>query len=411
MTVEKKRIYLSSPHMSGKERKYIDQAFEENWIAPLGPNVDAFENELAGCLGVAEAAVLSSGTAALHLALILFGVGRGDLVFCSTLTFAATSNPILYLGAEPVFIDSEPESWNMSPQALKRALVEAEGEGRLPKAVILVNLYGQSADLDPLTDLCDHYGVPIIEDAAESLGATYKGKMSGSFGKIGILSFNGNKIITTSGGGALVSDDPEVVKKARYLATQARQPARHYEHTEAGYNYRMSNVLAGIGRGQLDVLEERVEARRAVFERYREAFKGVAGFNFMPEAGFGRSTRWLTVLTVDSALCGVSRDEIIDVLEAENIEARPVWKPMHLQPLYAGCRYYAHEANSPSPQPSPLEGEGEHKIFQFAGKGVFKGSVSDRLFELGLCLPSGSNLTLEEQARVINIIMKLIAKR
>jgi pyridoxal phosphate-dependent aminotransferase EpsN len=411
MTVEKKRIYLSSPHMSGKERKYIDQAFEENWIAPLGPNVDAFENDLAGCLGVAEAAVLSSGTAALHLALILFGVGRGDLVFCSTLTFAATSNPILYLGAEPVFIDSEPESWNMSPQALKRALVEAEGEGRLPKAVILVNLYGQSADLDPLTDLCDHYGVPIIEDAAESLGATYKGKMSGSFGKIGILSFNGNKIITTSGGGALVSDDPEVVKKARYLATQARQPARHYEHTEAGYNYRMSNVLAGIGRGQLDVLEERVEARRAVFERYREAFKGVAGFNFMPEAGFGRSTRWLTVLTVDSALCGVSRDDIIDVLEAENVEARPVWKPMHLQPLYAGCRYYAHEANSPSPQPSPLEGEGEHKIFQFAGKGVFKGSVSDRLFELGLCLPSGSNLTLEEQARVINIIMKLIAKR
>jgi pyridoxal phosphate-dependent aminotransferase EpsN len=427
MADEKKRIYLSSPHMSGLEQLYIEEAFTENWIAPLGPHVDAFEQELADYLRVKAAAVLSSGTAALHLALILFGVRKGDPVFCSTLTFAATANPIIYLGAKPVFIDSEPESWNMSPQALKRALAEAESEGSLPKAVIVVNLYGQSADYDPIIEICKSYSVSIIEDAAESLGATYKGKMSGSFGKISILSFNGNKIITTSGGGALVSNDPEAVNKARYLATQARQPARHYEHTEAGYNYRMSNVLAGIGRGQLEVLEERVEARRAVCERYRAAFNDLVGFYFMPEAGFGRSTRWLTVLTVDPDLCGVSRDDIIDVLEAENIEARPVWKPMHLQPLYQGCRYYTHELGSPSPQPSPLKGEGVKEPTLFKGEGeespnIIKDncdighflnhhcSISDRLFELGLCLPSGSNLTLEEQARVINLIKQAITK-
>jgi pyridoxal phosphate-dependent aminotransferase EpsN len=428
MSAKKKRIYLSAPHMSGKEQRYIEEAFATNWIAPLGPNVDAFEIELANYLGLSGVTVLSSGTAALHLALLLFRVGRGDSVFCSTLTFAATSNPILYLGAEPVFIDSEPESWNMSPKALQRALAEAESEGHLPKAVIVVNLYGQSADYDPIIDLCDHYGIPLIEDAAESLGATYKDRMSGSLGRIGILSFNGNKIITTSGGGALVSNDFDLVKRARYLATQARQPARHYEHSETGYNYRMSNVLAGIGRGQLEVLEERVEARRAVFEGYREAFLGQEGFEFMPEAGFGRSTRWLTVMTVDPKLCGVSRDEIIDVLEAENIEARPVWKPMHLQPLYEGCRYYAHELGSPSPQPSPLKGEGVKEPTFFEGEGeesltIIKDnceighsldrqcSISDRLFELGLCLPSGSNLSLEEQARVINVIRQSIPKR
>jgi pyridoxal phosphate-dependent aminotransferase EpsN len=417
------RIYLSAPHMSGQEKHFIDQAFAENWIAPLGPHVDALEKELSDYLGVKAAAVLISGTAALHLALILLGVRQGDSVFCSTLTFAATSNPIFYLGAESVFIDSEPESWNMSPQALQRALAEAEGEGRLPKAVIVVNLYGQSADYDPIIEICKPYSIPIIEDAAESLGATYKGKMSGSFGKISILSFNGNKIITTSGGGALLSNDPELVKKARYLATQARQPARHYEHTEVGYNYRMSNVLAGIGRGQLEVLEERVVARRAVCERYREAFKGLHGFNFMPEAGFGRSTRWLTVLTVNPELCGVGRDEIIDALEVENIEARPVWKPMHLQPLYQGCRYYAHEARSPSPQPSPLEGEGVLRTAAngsdlgggrgdaFSDEGDYKGSVADRLFEQGLCLPSGSNLSSDEQDRVIEVIMKLLKSK
>ena len=376
-----KRIYLSPPHMSGREQKYIDEAFVTNWIAPLGPHVDAFERELASYLGVGGAAVLSSGTAALHLALMLLGVCRGDIVFCSSLTFAATANPVLYLGAKVVFIDSEPESWNISPVALEKALSKSEKEGKLPKAVIVVNLYGQSADMEPLLRLCDHYHVAMIEDAAESLGATYRGKKSGSFGKFGILSFNGNKIITTSGGGALVSDDLEALERARYLATQARQEARHYEHTEAGYNYRLSNVLAGIGRGQLEVLEERVQARRAVFERYREAFESVEGFQFMPEASYGRSTRWLTTLTVDPHLCGVNRDDIIDALEAENIEARPVWKPMHLQPLYAGCTYFEHKAGE---------------------------SISDRLFEQGLCLPSGSNLTAEEQARVINCIRRVL---
>lgn len=392
MISKNSRIYLSSPHMGGKERQYIDQAFAENWIAPLGPHVDGFEAELAAYVGVRGAAALVSGTAALHLALQLVGVSPGDLVICSSLTFAASANPILYMGAVPIYIDAEPETWNMSPAALARALADCDREGRLPKALIVVNLYGQSADMDPIAELCEKYGVALIEDAAESLGATYKGRASGSFGQFGILSFNGNKIITTSGGGALLSNDLEALKRARYLATQARQTARHYEHTEAGYNYRLSNVLAGIGRGQLAVLEERVAARRSVFERYREAFDGVEGFVFMPEAEFGRSTRWLTVLTVDSQLCGVSRDQIIDALEAENIEARPVWKPMHLQPLYAGCRYYPH--------------------FEEKDRGTFplscEGSVSDRLFELGVCLPSGSNMTIEEQTRVIDCIKSFL---
>ncbi len=384
MSAAENRVYLSSPHMSGREQKFIDEAFANNWIAPLGPHVNAFEKELAVYLRVGGAAALSSGTAAIHLALLLLGVGRGDRVFCSTLTFAATANPICYVEAEPVFIDAEPSSWNMSPQALKKALVQAETEGRLPKAVIVVNLYGQSADIEPISSLCNSYEIALIEDAAESLGATYQGKKSGSFGYFSILSFNGNKIITTSGGGALVSNDPEALKRARYLATQARRPARHYEHTEVGYNYRMSNVLAGIGRGQLEVLEERVAARRAVFARYYEILSSIEGFGFMPEAPYGRSTRWLTALTVDPQLCGVDRDQIIDVLEAENIEARPVWKPMHLQPLYAGCKYFEHEA-------------GDHW-----------GSVSDRLFELGLCLPSGSNLSVEDQARVIKVIRSIL---
>jgi len=367
--------------MSGEEIKYIEDAFATNWIAPLGPHVDAFERELAEYLGVKGVAALSSGTAAIHLAMILLGVGRGDRVFCSSLTFAATANPILYQNAEPVFIDADPQSWNMSVKALERALIDAEREGRLPKAVICVNLYGQSADLEPIDALCECYGVALVEDAAESLGATYNGRKSGSFGRFGILSFNGNKIITSSSGGALISSDLEALERARYLATQARQPARHYEHTEAGYNYRLSNVLAGIGRGQLKVLDDRVERRRAVFERYFEELGKIEGFEFMPETNYGQSTRWLTVLTVNKELCGVGRDDIIDGLEKENIEARPVWKPMHLQPLYAGCRYYAHE-----------------------------GCVSDRLFEFGLCLPSGSNMTEEEQGRVIEVICTIIKK-
>lgn len=387
------RIYLSPPHMSGREREYINEVFDTNWIAPLGPQVDAFERELASYVGVKEVAVLTSGTAALHLALLLLGVGKGDRVFCSSLTFAATANPILYLGADPVFIDSEPESWNMSKGALRRALSDAEQEGTLPKAVIVVNLYGQSADLEPINETCSEYRVPVLEDAAESLGATYKGKMSGSLGKLGVLSFNGNKIITTSGGGALVSDDQKLISKARYLATQARQPARHYEHTEVGYNYRMSNVLAGVGSGQLEVLEDRVAGRRAVFERYFGALKDIDGFEFMPEAEYGRATRWLTVLTVDPGKYGVSRDDIIDALEAENIEARPVWKPMHLQPLYSGCRYYPHFVD----EGGPLKEKGDSCL-----------SVSDRLFELGLCLPSGSNLSIEDQDRVIDCITKTL---
>ena len=393
MSAEKKRIYLSPPHLSGREMNYVEDAFRSNWIAPLGPHVDGFEAELADYLDVKGVAALTSGTAAMHLALKLVGVGRGDVVFCSALTFAATANPVLYLGAEPVFIDADEKTWNMCPSALKETLVEAEKSGRPPKAVIVVNLYGQSADMDPLLELCRRYDAALIEDAAESLGASYKGKQSGSFGKFGILSFNGNKIITTSGGGALVSDDLEALERARYLATQARQPARHYEHTEVGYNYRMSNILAGIGRGQLEVLEERVAARRAIFDRYQEALAGTEGFKFMPEASFGRSTRWLTALTVDPEVCGVNRDQIIDALEAENIEARPVWKPLQLQPLYSerdrGTGVLSQEKSETKP-PSPCL------------------TVSEKLFEQGLCLPSGSSLTELDQQRVIAVIKRLL---
>lgn len=383
-----KRIYLSPPHMSGREKRYLEQAFLTNWIAPLGPHVDEFEAKLANYLGVEGALALSSGTAALHLSLLLEGIKRGDRVFCSALTFAATANPILYVEAEPVFIDAETESWNLCPSALKRALEDAELEGQLPKAVVVVNLYGQSADMEQIVDLCDQYNVALIEDAAESLGATYKDKMSGSFGRYGILSFNGNKIITTSGGGALVSDDLEALKRARYLASQARQPARHYEHTEVGYNYRMSNLLAAVGLGQLDVIDERIEARRKIFERYRKELDRIKGLEFMPEAEYGISTRWLTTLTVEPDVCGVSRDHIIDALEKENIEARPVWKPMQRQPLYQGCKFYGQLPNEDSPD--------------------IEGSVSERLFEYGLCLPSGSSLTEEEQGRVIEVIRAVI---
>lgn len=377
------RIYLSPPHMSGLEKQYVEEAFTSNWIAPLGPNVDAFERELAAYLGIEEALVLNSGTAALHLALRLVGVEPGDTVFCSTLTFVPSANACLYLGAELVFIDSEPASWNMSPGALERALGDARKAGKLPKAVIVVNLYGQSADIDPLRQNCDAYGIPLIEDAAESLGALYKGKPSGTLGRFGIFSFNGNKIITTSGGGALVSADSKALQQARFLATQARDPARHYQHSQIGYNYRLSNVLAGIGRGQLQVLAERVEARRTIFQRYREALSPLGGFNFMPEAAFGRATRWLTVLTVDPRF-GISAEEIMMALEEANIDTRPVWKPMHQQPLFKGCPYYPH---------TPGE------------------SLSDKLFREGVCLPSGSGLTEQEQERVLNCITALMKTR
>ncbi|GED15509.1 pyridoxal phosphate-dependent aminotransferase [Aneurinibacillus migulanus] len=375
------RIYLSPPHMGGEEQKYIAEAFETNWIAPLGPNVEGFELELAEYVGVQGALALSSGTAAIHLALRLLDVSAGDTVFCSSLTFVASANPILYQGATPVFIDSEPNTWNMSPDALERAMQDAETAGTLPKAVVIVNLYGQSADMEPLLAICDRYGVPVIEDAAESLGATYKGKSSGTFGRFGIYSFNGNKIISTSGGGMLVSDDIEALEKARFWSTQARDQARHYQHSELGYNYRMSNILAGVGRGQLRVLDDRIQARRAVFDRYANALADTPGFTFMPEAEEGYTTRWLTALTVDEQTAGVSAVQIVDALAEENIEARPVWKPLHLQPLFTDCNYYPHAEDR---------------------------SVSDELFANGLCLPSGSSLTEEEQERVIAGVRRAI---
>lgn len=375
------QILLSTPHMGDAERQYVEEAFRTNWIAPLGPNVDAFERELAQMVGSRHAAALSSGTAALHLGLRLLGVGPGDKVFCSTLTFAASANPIVYQGAEPVFIDSDHESWNMSPQALQCAFETARREGWMPKAVLIVCLYGQSADMEPLMDLCNQYGVPVLEDAAESLGAAYKGKASGTFGRLGVYSFNGNKIITTSGGGMLVSDDPDLVAKARFLSTQARDPAPHYQHSEIGFNYRMSNILAGVGRGQLHVLRSRVEARRQVFQAYRDALADLDCITWMPEPKWSYSTHWLTACTIDSR-AGVDRHAVMLHLAAELIEARPLWKPMHLQPVFNGCRYFSHGPES----------------------------VSDQLFERGLCLPSGSNLPGGDIERVVEVIRKVLAR-
>lgn len=375
------RILLSSPHMSGNEQKYINEAFATNWIAPLGPNVDAFEQELASYVGTKGAAAVSSGTAAIHLALRLLDVWRGDKVFCSSLTFIASANPILYQGAEPIFIDSEPDTWNMSPQALERAFIDAQEEGWMPKAVIVVNLYGQSAKMNEINGICQRYGIPVIEDAAESLGSTYKGKKSGTFGHFGIYSFNGNKIITTSGGGMLVSEDEEALRKARFLATQARDPAPYYQHSEVGFNYRMSNILAGVGRAQLEVLDQRVEARRSIFNRYSAAMGSIEGIHFMAELEGTVSNRWLTTLTIDQDLLGLTQLDIINTLTKENIEARPVWKPLHLQPVFEAVKYYAHEEEV---------------------------SVSDNLFMNGICLPSGSNMTIEEQDRVIDVFTTLI---
>ncbi|CAM4238514.1 MULTISPECIES: DegT/DnrJ/EryC1/StrS family aminotransferase [Bacillus cereus group] len=381
MIKNKEKIYLSSPHMSGNEQKYIKDAFDSNWIAPLGPNVDEFERELASFVGAKGGAAVSSGTAAIHLALRLLNVQKGDTVFCSSFTFVASANPIVYLGAEPVFIDSEPETWNMSPQALALALHDADRAGKLPKAVILVHLYGQSAKLDEILSLCNQYDVPVIEDAAESLGSTYKGKASGTFGRFGIYSFNGNKIITTSGGGMLVSNDTEAIEKAKFLATQARDPAPHYQHSQIGYNYRMSNILAGVGRGQLEVLEDRVRARRSIFNRYYEGLSHIPGFCFMPELENTRSNRWLTTMLIDEKESGITIKKLLTDLAEENIEARPTWKPLHIQPLFKKNKFYFHQKDK---------------------------DVSKKLFENGICLPSGSNMTDEDQRRVIQAIIKLI---
>jgi len=370
------RIHLSTPHLSGRERALVDDAFASNWIAPLGPHVDAFEAEFAAAVGSPHAVALSSGTAALHLALQLAGVGPGDEVVVSSLTFSASVNPVRYLGATPVFVDSERASWNLDPALLADALAHADRRGRLPRAVVAVHLYGQSADLDPILALCRRYGVALVEDAAEALGATYRGRAPGTFGQSGVFSFNGNKVITTSGGGMLVTADPALAAHARKLATQARDPAPHYQHSEVGYNYRLSNVLAAIGRGQLQVLEERVRARRRNFEHYARALGGLPGVRLMPEAPWGRHSRWLTCLTIDPAEFGVTREEVRLALEARNIEARPVWKPMHLQPVFAGA---------------PCWG----------------GAVAEELFERGLCLPSGSNLTAAELDRVCEAVRSL----
>lgn len=370
-----KRIYLASPHMCGKEKEYVEEAFETNWIAPLGPNVNAFEKEIAKYVGTSSAAALSSGTAAMHLALIALGVGEGDVVFCSSLTFAASCNPIIYQNATPVFIDSEPENINMSPIALEKAF-----EKYTPKAVIVVNLYGQSADMDKIKAICDSHNVPIIEDAAESLGATYKGKMSGTFGEFGVYSFNGNKIITTSGGGMLVSNDDEAIKKVRFWATQARDQARYYQHSELGYNYRMSNVCAGIGRGQLTVLEERIAQKKAIYNRYKEAFADIEEIQMAPICDYGEPNYWLSVMTIDSS-SKVKPLDVMIALEEDNIESRPIWKPMHLQPYYEKYPFYNHNND-----------------------GI---SVAEDIFNRGVCLPSDTKMTDEDMDRVIGIVKGL----
>ena len=368
------RIYLSPPDMTGVEREALIAAFDSNWIAPVGPEIDAFERELADKLAVAEAAALSSGTAALHLALVLCEIGRGDEVWTSTLTFAATANAVRYVGATPVFIDSEPTSWNLDPDLLANALKRGAQAGRLPKAVIAVDLYGQCANYEAIEPLCEEYGVTLIEDAAEALGASRDRRAAGTFGRIGVLSFNGNKIITTSGGGALVSRNSSWVCRARHLASQAREPVAHYEHREVGYNYRLSNLLAALGRVQLSRLDELVDRRRAVNATYRAALSIVDGLDFMPEAPGCRSTNWLTCILLDPDRAGVGRDEVRAHLEKHNIEARPVWKPMHLQPVHASCR-------------------------------VIGGAIAQSLFERGLCLPSGSSLRSDDLDRVIETFL------
>jgi dTDP-4-amino-4,6-dideoxygalactose transaminase len=367
------RVYLSSPHMSGRELELVQDAFVSNWIAPLGPHVDGFEREMAAYVGRGHAAALSSGTAALHLALILAGVSDGDEVICSSFTFSASANAVMYQRARPVFVDSDVASWNMDPDLLEEELEACSQRGPTPKAVIAVDLYGQSADYARIEPLCERYGVTLIEDAAEALGATCGPRKAGTFGKTAILSFNGNKIITTSGGGMLLSDDEDLIKRARFLATQARDPAPHYQHSTVGYNYRMSNIVAAIGRGQLQVLDERVATRRAIFDRYAKELRDLPGIAFMPEAAYGRCNRWLTCILVEPSAFGATREDIRLALEAENIESRPLWKPMHMQPVFEGCR-------------------------------AVGGAVSEGLFEKGLCLPSGSNLSREDQERVIGIL-------
>lgn len=366
------RIYLSPPHMGGDEIKFVHEAFETNWVSPAGPHIDAFEKELAEYNGIEHCAALSSGTAAIHLALIILGVQRGDEVICSTFTFLGSCNPIVYQGATPVFIDSETDTWNMDPGLLEEAILDRLKRGKKPKAIILVHLYGMPAKLNPITEIAKKYEIPIIEDAAEALGSTYKGQKLGTFGDLGVYSFNGNKIITTSGGGALVSRNEKWIQKARFLATQARDPAPHYQHSEIGYNYRLSNICAGIGRGQLRVLDQRVARKREIFEEYRKAFDGLP-IQVQPELAGSFSNRWLTTILLSSDNQKVKPIDVIQILDAHNIESRPLWKPMHMQP-----------------------------VFQHAP--AFVSGVSEKLFATGLCLPSGTAMTDPE----IRAITKLV---
>lgn len=371
-----KRIFLASPHMSGKEMKYIQEAFDTNWIAPLGANVNNFEKEISNYVNISDAAALVSGTSAIHLALKLCDVKEGDTVFCSSLTFSASCNPIVYEKAIPVFIDSEESSWNMCPKSLQMAFDDAIKNNQLPKAVIVVNLYGQSADYDKIKPICDKYNVAIIEDAAESLGTTYKGIQTGTIGKFGIYSFNGNKIITTSGGGMLVSNDIKAIQKSRFLATQARENERHYEHKEIGYNYRMSNVVAGIGRGQLEVLDERISQKRHIYETYKNAFEDIKDIEMMPICDYNELNYWLSVMTLNKD-SKVKPIDIMLALEKENIESRPVWKPMHMQPVFKGYKFFSVSEEV---------------------------SVSEDLFNRGVCLPSDTKMTEEEINKIISIV-------
>lgn len=370
---EKKRIYLSSPTTHGDEQRFIKEAFDTNWVAPLGPNVDGFEKEMCEYTGASHAAALSAGTAAIHLAVKLLDIGPGDVVFSSSLTFSATCNPVAYERAQLVFIDSEPDTWNMSPDALRRAFEKYPH----PKAVIGVHLYGTPAKLDEILAICAEHNVPFIEDAAESLGATYEGRSTGTFGKFGIFSFNGNKIITTSGGGMLVSEDEALIRKARFLATQARDPARHYEHSQIGYNYRMSNIVAGMGRGQLLHLDEHKALKKKIYETYRDAFADIPEIAMNPMNPKGEANYWLSCITI-APDCKVMPDQIMDALQEENIESRPIWKPMHLQPVYADCDFFPHEEGKPA--------------------------VSEDIFNRGVCLPSDIKNTPEEMEQIINIV-------
>lgn len=373
----KEKIWLSSPHMGGNEQVYVQQAFDTNWIAPLGPHVDGFEKDLSAFTGAGHVAALSSGTSAIHLALIMLGVQAGDEVICQSFTFSASANPIVYQGATPVFVDSEKETWNMSPQHLLAAITDRISKGKKPKAIIPVHLYGMPGRMEEIMDIANRFEIPVIEDAAEALGSAINGKACGTFGEMGILSFNGNKIITTSGGGALIADKETYITRARFLATQARDAAPHYQHSSIGYNYRMSNVCAAIGRGQLEVLPQRVAQRRANYDYYTEALKDISGIAFTNEPAGSFSNRWLTAITVDPALSGgKTREDIRLALDAENIESRPLWKPMHLQPIF---------------KDSPFYGDGTAAL----------------LFETGLCLPSGSNLTEADLLRVVTNIRQV----